>query len=140
MDIRKLAEGIAIAPQLQPGDMAALAKAGYGTIICNRPDGEAPDQPGHAEMTAAAQAAGLEYVYIPISGGEFSEASIAAFAAALHDQPGPAVAYCRSGARSTTLWALSQADKLPAEDILNAAANAGIDAMAIAPRLKARKG
>ena len=43
--------------------------------------------------------------------------------------PGPVLAYCRSGARSTTLWALAQAGAglISVDQILSAARAAGYD-------------
>ena len=47
--------------------------------------------------------------------------------AVLEGSAGPVLCYCRSGTRSTTLWALSQAGKMPASEIIAAAAHAGYD-------------
>ena len=118
---------------LAPADMAEAAAAGVETIINNRPDDEEPGQPSSADIEAAAEAAGLAYRHIPIAGG-FSQAEVGAMAEALAQ--GPALAFCRSGTRSTYLWALARA-RLGDEPaaLLTAAASAGYDLRPIAPHL-----
>jgi uncharacterized protein (TIGR01244 family) len=91
--------------QIKPGDLGALAESGVRSVICNRPDGEDPDQPAAAEIEAAARAAGLDFLHAPISGWPDPE-TIEAVA----DRLGPAVPtlmYCRSGTRSAMVWALA---------------------------------
>jgi uncharacterized protein (TIGR01244 family) len=85
--------------------MAEAAKAGFKSVINNRPDFEhGPDQPSSAEMQAAALAAGLQYRHLPVDGGYQSPGEIAAMAALLSELPRPVLAFCRSGARSTRLY------------------------------------
>lgn len=111
--------------QLTAGDVDEAAAAGIRLIVNNRPDGEEPGQPSSAEIEAAARAAGLDYRHIPIAGG-FPPQKVEAMAAAL--EQGPVLAFCRTGTRSTFLWALARAARgVPAEDIVAAAAAAGYD-------------
>jgi uncharacterized protein (TIGR01244 family) len=111
--------------QLTVADIDALAAQGVRLIVNNRPDGEEPGQPSSAEIEAAANAAGLGYVHIPVAGA-FPPARIEAMAQAL--EQGPALAFCRSGTRSTFLWALARARRgAPAEESVAAAAAAGYD-------------
>lgn len=135
MDIRPVDDGIAVAPQLQPQDMAALAEQGYVAVMCNRPDGEEPDQPAVAEMRAAAEAAGLAFHHIPVSGGAFPDAAIAAFRAVRKGTPGKVLAYCRTGTRSITMDTLAQAGEATADVLIARAAKAGYDLSAIRDRL-----
>jgi sulfide:quinone oxidoreductase len=109
MELKTLAPGVAVGPQVAAGDIAALAAAGIRAILCNRPDGEAPDQPGFAEIAAAAEAAGLEARYLPVQSGMVTDENVSDFGKALETLPKPLFAYCRSGTRSATLWALLQA-------------------------------
>ena len=91
--------------------MAAAAAAGFKSVVCNRPDFEhGPDQPTSAAMQAAAEAAGLQYRYLPVAGGWQSPEEIAAFAHLLDDLPKPMLAFCRSGARSTQLFLQATSD------------------------------
>lgn len=94
--------------QLQASDMAAAAALGVTLIVNNRPDGEEPGQPPAAQIEAAARAAGLDYAHIPISAG-FPEDKVAAMRVALARAEGRVLLCCRSGTRSTYLWALARA-------------------------------
>lgn len=109
MDIRTITPDLAVGPQIMPSDMAALAAAGFRSVIDNRPDGEGPDQPTFREIADAAAEHGLDARYLPVVAGAVTDEHVAAFKAALADLPKPVFAYCRSGNRSTTLCALSQA-------------------------------
>jgi uncharacterized protein (TIGR01244 family) len=125
-----------VSGQIAPADVAEAAAAGVKTIINNRPDGEEPGQPTHAEIEAAATAAGLAYRHIPIAGG-FSQDQVDAMAEALDE--GPALAFCRSGTRSTYLWALARARRGDDASILaRQAAEAGYDLSPILPSLSPR--
>ncbi|MBX6318776.1 TIGR01244 family sulfur transferase [Pigmentiphaga sp.] len=100
-----LTENFAVAPQLAPDDMAAVAAAGFKSVINNRPDFEGgPAQPSSEQMKAAAEAAGLNYVYQPVNGANIQPDDVATFASLLKTLPGPVLAFCRSGARSTKLF------------------------------------
>ena len=99
----------ATAPQIAPEDMPAIAAQGFSTVVNNRPDGEGgPDQPSSEAMAQAAQAAGLEYHYLPVISGQITPEQVARFATIVADAPGPVLAFCRRGARSTTIWRMGQ--------------------------------
>ncbi|RMF41530.1 MAG: TIGR01244 family phosphatase [Alphaproteobacteria bacterium] len=115
MQLRKMSETVFVGGQILPGDVPELKAHGFRSIICNRPDGEEFGQPAFADIAAAAQAAGLEARCIPVRSGVIRPDDAASFAQALRELPGPVLAYCRSGARSASLWALSQAGRLAAE-------------------------
>jgi len=127
-DFRRLAPNYAVARQLSAADVAEAARQGFATIVANRPDGEAPGQPRMDEIEAAANAAGLSFVRIPISGPPPPDA-VQATVEVIASGKGPVLAYCRSGTRSTTLWAAAtaKAGSLPVADILRAAEAAGYD-------------
>lgn len=127
MDIKILSEKLSVSPQIQIDDLPALAEAGYRAIICNRPDGEGADQPTIDEIKAAAQPLGLVVHYQPVVSGAVGDDDVSAFTADMRALPKPVLAYCRTGTRSTTLWALSQANTLPVSDILSTAKAAGYD-------------
>ncbi len=135
MELRRLNGDLAVAGQINPRDVPELAAEGIRAIICNRPDGEAPGQPTFAEMEKAAAANGIKIVYQPVVPTAISDADAATFGKLLDELPNPVLIYCRSGLRSTALWALSQAGKLPVEDIVEAAAMAGYDLKPFLPRL-----
>ncbi len=105
LPLRQVADALCVAPQLEPADMAEVARLGFKSVINNRPDFEhGPDQPSSAMVEAAATAAGLVYRFLPVDGGWQSPEQIAAMAALLQELPGPVLAFCRSGARSTRLY------------------------------------
>ena len=108
MDIKTLTKDLSVSPQIQPADMNAIAKAGFRSVLCNRPDGEAPDQPPFAAVREAAQKAGLEARYLPVVPGEIGPADGQDFARALSELPAPVLAFCRTGNRSASLWELAQ--------------------------------
>jgi sulfide:quinone oxidoreductase len=138
MDPRPVTEAFTASPQIDPQDAAEIARQGYTAIINNRPDGEEPGQPSSAEIAAAAQAAGLAYAHIPIAGGAAGEADICAMADAIKAASGPVFAFCRSGTRSTILWALSQAPQTAPNTLIEAAGRAGYDVSGLAPYLSAQ--
>jgi uncharacterized protein (TIGR01244 family) len=127
MTFRKLDEATFVAGQIGPEAVKQAAALGVKTIVNNRPDGEEPGQPESAEIEAAARQAGLDYRFIPVAGG-ISPEQIAAMAQALAAEDGKLLAFCRSGTRSTYLWALARASAGADPDALvRAAAEAGYD-------------
>ncbi len=135
MEIKRLSDELAVSGQIAEDDLASLAAAGYRSVICNRPDGEGADQPTHEEIERAATAAGLSFRYLPVTSGKVTDADAAAFAEAMRELPGPVFAYCRSGMRSSTLWALGEAGQVPMPQILGAAKAAGYDLNGVARRI-----
>lgn len=127
MDLRRINEKVSVAGQIAPDELAAIKKAGFVAIVNNRPDGEAPDQPTGATIKAAAEREGLAYYEIAVGRDGVKPDMVEATRAVLDGATGPVLCYCRSGTRSTTLWALSQAGEMPAEEIISAAAKAGYD-------------
>ncbi len=127
-DFRPLSDIFFASPQIEIADVEAAKTAGITAIINNRPDGEDPGAPQSEDIAAAAEAAGLSYTSIPIGHSGFSEPQIDQMIAALDETDGPVLAYCRSGTRSTFLWALAQAkSKEDPEAITAAAMKAGYD-------------
>ena len=127
MDIKQINQSVSVAGQIQPEDVTTLKALGFTTIINNRPEGEAPDQPSGAEIEAAAKAAGLDYVAIPLGREGVSPEMVEKTRAAMESSGGPVFAFCRSGTRSTTLWALSQAGTMEGDEIIRQAGDAGYD-------------
>ena len=109
--IRKLSDAVYASPQITVADVGKAAEQGVTVIVNNRPDGESDDQVAGSVIDAAARAAGIDYVAIPVTHAGFSEAQVRAMAQALGGAKGPVLAYCRSGTRSTLLWALAEASR-----------------------------
>ncbi len=133
-----LAEGFAVAPQLERSDFAELAAAGYKTIINNRPDGEAADQLSSAEAKNLAAQAGLNYVYIPTTVRSLTPEVVDAFGQALEENPAPVLAYCFSGTRSCILWSMVQgkAGKGSLDEVMQCAALGGYDLTSVRPLIE----
>lgn len=104
MKITRLAPSFCVSDQLQPEDLPRLREAGYRTIINNRPDGEEDGQPTSAQLRAEADRLGLSYSYIPIVPGQMSDEDAVALKEAAAAAAGPVLAFCRTSARSTSLW------------------------------------
>jgi len=131
-DIRQVSERFWVAPQLMPEDFAQLASAGFQHIINNRPDSEAPEDMTSAKAEAAAKAAGLTYVHAPFVGQPTADAVKAALNAS-----GRTLAYCRSGTRSVTAWAMAEASQgEEVQYIIEAVADAGYNLAPMAGLLK----
>jgi uncharacterized protein (TIGR01244 family) len=107
--VRSVTPEFYVAAQLAPADMAAAAAMGFKTVINNRPDLEGgAEQPLNTSMQAAAEAAGLSYVYLPVVGGAITAEQAASMKQTLDAAQPPILAFCRSGARSTQLFMLAQ--------------------------------
>lgn len=139
MQTKRITAVLSVSEQITAADVAALAEAGFNSIICNRPDGEGADQPVFAEIATAAQSHGMTAHYQPIVSGKVGDADAIAFGELLEKLPKPVLAYCRTGTRSTTLWALAEgARDRPLPDILAATKAAGYDMAAVTRRIANR--
>jgi uncharacterized protein (TIGR01244 family) len=107
-DFRHVTDELSVAPQISVADVAEAKARGFTTIINNRPDGEDPDAAQSAEIEAAAKAAGLTYVHIPVRGSP-GPAEVEAVRQAIEAADGPVLSYCRSGTRSIVTWSIGQA-------------------------------
>ncbi|MBX9883923.1 MAG: TIGR01244 family phosphatase [Novosphingobium sp.] len=134
---RKIDDKTYASPQIAVADIAEATALGVGLIINNRPEDESPDQTPGAEIAAAATAAGIAYAAIPVTHAGFSMPQVEAMQAALAAAGDkPVLAYCRSGTRSTLLWALARARAgMPTDAIAAHAAGAGYDVGPIMPQL-----
>lgn len=138
MTPRFLDADMATSAQIGPGDLSRIAAAGFATVVCNRPDGEEEGQPAAAALASAARAAGLGFVHIPIAGSTVGPEQIAALRQVLETSSGPVFGFCRSGMRTTVLWALARANAQEPEALVAAAREAGYDLSPLRPRLDAQ--
>jgi len=138
MDIKYIAPDLSVSDQIQPQDVGLAATQGFRSIIINRPDGEASDQPAWAAIAEAAARHGLEVRYLPVVSGNVTDSDVRSFHDALHELPAPTLAFCRTGTRSMTFWALTQAGHLSTDAILKTARGAGYDLSGLSGRLAAK--
>ncbi len=137
MKALQLSPQLSVSAQLSLDDVQQAADLGFKTLICNRPDGEGADQTTFVEIQRAAEALGMSAHYLPIISGQMDDAHAADFGRLLADNEAPVLAYCRTGTRSTNLWALSQAATTPADELLIAARQAGYNITSLRGRLLA---
>lgn len=137
MEPRRVNEQMTVCGQIEVADVAEIARAGFRSIICNRPDGEAADQTDYDAIAAEAERLGLQVHWQPVISGMVQDAEGVEFGEIVNALPGPVFAYCRSGTRCIILWSLSQAATRRPEDIVADARAAGYDLSALLPRLQA---
>jgi len=135
MDYKKVTDQFAVAPQITIEDVATIKALGYVAIINNRPDGEAPGQPLIQDIKSQTLAQGMQFIDLPIVSGTLPMEAIQQTKATLDQIDGPVFAYCRTGTRSITLWALSQIGTLDGQEISSCVNNAGYDLPFLAPYL-----
>jgi uncharacterized protein (TIGR01244 family) len=127
----------AVTPQIDPSDAAAIRDAGFTDVICNRPDEEVAANVSAQAVGAALSAEGVRFHVNPVRNGGLTEVEVARQAEILAEAKGPVLAYCRSGTRSTIVWALGESGMTP-DDIIAAARNAGYDLSPYRPNLGRR--
>jgi uncharacterized protein (TIGR01244 family) len=131
-DFRRVNDHLSVSPQLSVADVAEAKAKGFTTIVNNRPDGEAPDQPTSAQIEAAAKAAGLNYIHIPVRGVSPDVAEQTR--KAIESSPGPVLAFCRTGTRSISCYSLGKhMQGHDRDDLVNTAADAGYDLSNLLP-------
>ena len=104
MDYREINQTYSVAGQISVEDLAAIKAAGFQSIVCHRPDGEAADQPSFDSIKQAAEALGIEARQIPVGPMGITADAVRAMVDAIEEMPQPMLGYCRSGARSTAIF------------------------------------
>ncbi|KLT73781.1 pyridine nucleotide-disulfide oxidoreductase [Neisseria arctica] len=137
MSIRKLDDNLYIAPQLSEEDIQKATELGIQTVICNRPDGEEENQPSFNTICQWLDTAGIRHhVHQPVTAPAINTEDAAKFDSLRQQHPAPVLAYCRTGTRSTLLWAYTQAEKgKDSNEILEAARSVGVDLSNFSERL-----
>ncbi|MFP8967360.1 TIGR01244 family sulfur transferase [Pokkaliibacter sp. CJK22405] len=136
MKISQLTSALSVTPQLQEADIRDVAAQGFRTLICNRPAKESDDQPDMPSLENACQAAGLQWAYLPVISGQITDQDIQDFGTLLENLPKPILAFCRTGTRSTILWAMNEARAGRVQSALDTASAAGYDLSAQQPRMQ----
>ena len=127
MNVKEITPALSVTPQLTAEDVDAVKAAGFVSIICNRPDGESADQTSFSEIEAAARKIGLTTSYLPVVSGKIRDEDVDAFEQLMHSSPKPVLAYCKTGSRSTMLWALGQVKTQTLIDVIAKAKEANVD-------------
>jgi uncharacterized protein (TIGR01244 family) len=131
-EFRSVTADFYVSPQIAPADLVRAKSQGFALVINNRPEGESADQPPASEIEAAARAEGLDYLHIPVVGRPTPEQAAAVAGAASGRRT---LAFCRSGTRSITAWALGElaAGAKSRGELIALAAAAGYDLSAALP-------
>lgn len=108
LPLQPLSPEVCASPQLNAAAMSEVAQAGFRSVINNRPDFEGgAEQPTSQALEAAAQAAGLQYAFVPVVPGQHTPEDVQRMAQLLDSLPRPILLFCRSGARSSRLYQLA---------------------------------
>lgn len=137
LDLRRLTPDYGVAPQIDPSDLPAIKAAGFVMVIDNRPDSEIGGDLQTGRMEQAAKAAGLAFLANPVTPGQFTADLVARQRAAIEAAGGPVFAYCASGNRSTVVWELVNAGRLPTDEMLAIAAQHGYSHEQFRPLIEA---
>jgi uncharacterized protein (TIGR01244 family) len=139
-DFRTITPSFSASPQITRDDVAVAAGLGFKAVICNRPDNEDSGQLNASEIETLCAAHGMTFTHIPVSGG-MNQLQVDQMSTALEATDGPILAYCRSGTRSTNLWAMAMASGATGGEnpdaLVSAAAAAGYDLGGLLPSLRA---
>jgi len=127
MKLAVLTPNVTALAQPAPDDIAELAERGYRSIIGNRPENEAEDQPSWLDLKAAAAAKNMDAIQIPVVMGQISDEQVEAFRNALEDLPKPIAVFCRTGTRAALMWALANQANLTVDERIAIAAKEGYD-------------
>jgi len=139
MSFRKITDDFSVAPQISIEEIGLAAEQGFKTIICNRPDAEELSQPITEDMADAAGDRNLTFAHQPVISGNISFDDVDQFRKLLKELPKPILAYCRSGTRCSTLWALAEATTRDIDEIIERCENAGYDYNGLRPTLTSIK-
>ncbi len=95
--------------QIHNHDIYEAAQRGISLIINNRPDGEDFGQPSNGILESIAKEKGIDWLWIPVESGQIYETDIEAILKGFDSDSGNILLFCRSGTRSSLLWAFASA-------------------------------
>ena len=125
MKLNKIIEDYVVSDQIIEEDIVKLKEAGFKTIFCNRPDNEEKNQVTVNSIRDKVIENGLDFIHQPVVGGQISQNDVDQFSDYYDNAEKPIFAYCRTGTRSSMLWALSESGKRPVDEILQLTFAAG---------------
>jgi sulfide:quinone oxidoreductase len=135
----KLSAKLSIGPEPTADDLAALAAAGFRSVINNRTDKEDELRLNSDQMALAVEAQSMGYAHIPVVGKNPLERDAQAFEDALEEMPGPIYAYCKTGGRSAALWALASVVDADIGELIAKCAAAGHDISGLKAKMEMRR-
>lgn len=133
MPIFQLTETLSVAAQVTPQDIPNIAAQGFSTVVCNRPDGEVPDQASMDAIEAACNDANLLFVRYPVDALNFPGPDLEGLGDLFDDAGQRVLAYCRTGTRCANLWVATRGEEeRPAA--IQVARDIGFDLSMVTPR------
>ncbi|MEE4246532.1 MAG: TIGR01244 family sulfur transferase, partial [Kangiellaceae bacterium] len=104
-----------------------LEDIGIKVIINNRPDNEEDNQPLSQELKELAEEAGIEYIHLPANGRDMPSETIEQFCQVIDSNPGKIHAFCKTGTRSSILYAHCELRNKNKEEVLPLLKDKGYD-------------
>ena len=108
MSLFTLSDTLSVSAQITVEDVSRLREQGFTVIVCNRPDGEVPDQPTMDDIEAACVAVGMLFIRYPVNAMDFPGPDLPGLGALFDDPAQRVLAYCRTGTRCANLWIASR--------------------------------
>lgn len=136
MTITTITDTFSASGELCEQDLKQLHEDGVSTIINVRPDNEAPEQITNAQWNTLCQQYGLQYVFIPVKSGQYSEHDVKQFKDAIDNAQKKVHCFCRTGTRAVHLFALANKDTDSIKQLQTAITSKGYDLRAISEELK----
>ena len=122
--MKRIYENFYAANQIQAKDIAQLKQEKFECVLCNRPDNEEQDQPSVEMIKSQCLANGIEFLHLPITPGDFNLEAIMETEKVLKTAK-KTLAYCRTGTRSTMLWAFAKTKDLEVDEVLKITDHSG---------------
>ncbi|EOD4266294.1 TIGR01244 family sulfur transferase [Acinetobacter baumannii] len=138
MELKRVNQDFYVAGQITANDIVKIADQGIKTLICHRPDGEGADQPNVIEIEEAAQRHGLNVIYQPVISGKITDQQVTKFKQLYQNAQKPVLAYCRSGMRAISLWALAEVAPQDAALLVESGNKLGFNLKGLVPRILKR--
>lgn len=126
MSLFTLSDTLSVSAQITVEDVSRLREQGFTVIVCNRPDGEVPDQPTMDDIEAACVAAGMLFIRYPVNAMDFPGPDLPGLGALFDDPAQRVLAYCRTGTRCANLWIASR-DEAGLSDAVAVSRGIGFD-------------
>ena len=133
MPIFQLTETLSVAAQVTPQDIPNIAAQGFSTVVCNRPDGEVPDQASMDAIEAACNDANLLFVRYPVDALNFPGPDLEGLGDLFDDAGQRVLAYCRTGTRCANLWVATRSEE-ERQAAIQVARDIGFDLSMVTPR------
>ena len=95
---------VSVAGQMTTDKFQQLIKAGFKSVIVNRPDQEQGNTVSVAQLRQIAEQSQVSVIYQPILSGKISQTDVTEFAKYYNELTKPILMICRSGSRSSILF------------------------------------